>query len=804
MSRCVPSRCSRRRWSRGACRSSAIGSTSSSTATRRRRLVSSRPGSRAMASACSTRGRRTTRWRTSSSSSRRRAPSPPDGWPHATHPRAGPQGADPARARPSGAGARARVAAVPHRAARDVDLADGDRHPDRHPGSRPDAAVATVRGHVPQLAHLPPRHAAAGDGAGDDAGPGRDACGAHHPGAFRAPDPPRAADRSAGARRRHRRQHRAPHARQRRRDHSRLRAAARPDGRQRHHPDGDPALVQSRPRSRQVLRSGISRPRPVHLPDGNRGARNVARGRAEDDPPGVRLEHLGARVPARKDPGRHGDRARAVSAGRRPHVHALRPSVRRRSHAVRRRQRAVRLLHGGLRVARGRGHPEPGGCRPGRRARRLPPLVPPLRADLPDREHSRRPAVGLESRPGALLRGDRARRVSSGRRLARRVVGGAGGWRDRPRVLHARLAIDAPHAGEGVRRVWSALFGGRFWALALKELRQIRRDRRLTISLIVPPTLQVLLFGFALDSDVRNLKLGIVDESRTLESRELISVLTQNRTFRLAGSYQTAATLGEALSIGQLDVGVVVPYDFARRRMRGRPATVQVLLNAANANTAQIAQGYVEGAVAFLNREVNGGRAAPVELRTAFLYNPGLVNAWFVVTGVFGTLIILNGSLVSAATMIREKERGTVEQLLMTPASALEVVTAKIVPLFVLLMVMVALVLAACACCVLTGIGLGPLTSTFARSASQTQLISFFINPPLAMLSGGLTPIEAMPKWVQPVTLFNPIAHFATIARSVLIKGGGLDVVYPNLLALIALASLFVGISAWRFRRQLS
>src|SRR5437870_3151668 len=200
--------------------------------------------------------------------------------------------------------------------------------------------------------------------------------------------------------------------------------------------------------------------------------------------------------------------------------------------------------------------------------------------------------------------------------------------------------------------------------------------------------------------------------------------------------------------------------------MRGRPATVQVLLNAANANTAQIAQGYVEGAVAFLNREVNGGRAAPVELRTAFLYNPGLVNAWFVVTGVFGTLIILSGSLVSAATMIREKERGTVEQLLMTPASALEVVTAKIVPLFVLLMVMVALVLAvarlvfgvplrgnpalvlaACACCVLTGIGLGTLTSTFARSASQTQLISFFINPPLAMLSGGLTPIEAEPKW---------------------------------------------------------
>jgi ABC-2 type transport system permease protein len=375
-----------------------------------------------------------------------------------------------------------------------------------------------------------------------------------------------------------------------------------------------------------------------------------------------------------------------------------------------------------------------------------------------------------------------------------------------------------------MRRAWKGLLGGRFWTLALKELRQIRRDRRLTLSLIVPPTLQVLLFGFALDADVRDLRLGIVDESRTPESRELASVLTQNPTFRLAGSYATPGALGQALATGRLEVGVVVPHDFARDRTRGRPATVQVLLNAANANTAQIAQGYVEGAVAWLNRGgSDGARAAPIEIRAAFLYNPGLVNAWFIVTGVFGTLIILNGSLVSAATMIREKERGTVEQLLMTPASALEVVAAKIAPLFLLLMAMVglvlvvarvvfqvpfrgspALVLVACACCVLTGIGLGTFISTFARSANQTQLISFFVNPPLAMLSGGLTPIEAMPQWVQPLTHLNPIAHFAAIARSVLVKGAGLDVVYPNLLALIALATLFVGVSAWRFRRQLS
>jgi ABC-2 type transport system permease protein len=375
---------------------------------------------------------------------------------------------------------------------------------------------------------------------------------------------------------------------------------------------------------------------------------------------------------------------------------------------------------------------------------------------------------------------------------------------------------------------------GRFWALALKELRQIRRDRRLAMSLVVPPMLQVLLFGFALDSHVRDLRLGVVDESGTRESRELVSTITENRTFRLTGSFGTTEELGRALAAGRLDVGVVVPYDYARRRARGRPATVQVLLNAANANTAQIAQGYVEGAVAWLNRQapvesdgVDPDAARPataparVELRPTFLYNPGLVNTWFIVTGVFGTLIILNGSLVSGATMIREKERGTVEQLLMTPASALEVIAAKIIPLFGLLMGMVGLVLVvarlafhvpfrgsvllvlvACGCCVLTGIGIGTFLSTFARSANQTQLIGFFVNPPLAMLSGALTPIEAMPKWIQPIALLNPIAHFASVARAVLVKGAGLEVVYPHLLALAVLAVGLVGVSAWRFRRQ--
>ena len=191
-------------------------------------------------------------------------------------------------------------------------------------------------------------------------------------------------------------------------------------------------------------------------------------------------------------------------------------------------------------------------------------------------------------------------------------------------------------------------------------------------------------------------------------------------------------------------------------------------------------------------------------------------------TVLLGTLITLNGSLVAAATMIREKESGTVEQLLMTPATAVEIVAAKIAPLFVLLMGMVGLVLTvarvvfhvpfrgsltllliASAFCVLTGIGIGTLIATLARSATQTQLISFFVNPPLASLSGALTPIEAMPAWIQPLTVVNPVTHFAAIARGVLMKGAGLDTLYPHLLALVTFATFLVGVSAWRFRRQL-
>src|SRR5262245_9697962 len=378
----------------------------------------------------------------------------------------------------------------------------------------------------------------------------------------------------------------------------------------------------------------------------------------------------------------------------------------------------------------------------------------------------------------------------------------------------------------------------RLRALIGKELNQIRRDRRLVLSLIVPPVLQLTLFGFALSATVSNLRLGVVDESRTPESRELVAVLTESRSFRLGGHYATAEQLGTAISHGTLDAGVVIPYQFARELQRGRPTTVQFLLNAVNANTATIGQAYVEAVLQRYNEDlrrsgiqatVDGSVAGSpsgrgqVRLMPAFLFNPGLVDSWFIATGVFGLLLILNSSLISSAAMVREREAGTIEQLLMSPASTAEIIVAKITPLFLLLCLMMLLAIAVLklvfrvpfhgglpfvlfggVLCILSGISLGTVIATLSKSAQQAQLTAFFVNPPLSSLSGALNPVEAMPDWLQPLTLLNPIHHFATIVRGAMLKGSGVDTLWPNALALLLFTLALVALSVWRFRKQLS
>jgi ABC-2 type transport system permease protein len=389
-----------------------------------------------------------------------------------------------------------------------------------------------------------------------------------------------------------------------------------------------------------------------------------------------------------------------------------------------------------------------------------------------------------------------------------------------------------------MKNTLQSLFSYRFLAVLRKEFAQLRRDRRLVMSLVVFPTMQLLLFTLVLNATVSNLKLGIIDDSRTPESRGLTATLTESKSFKLAGYYYSVEKLGDAISHGDVDAGVIVPFDYAKDLQRGHPVTVQLLLNAMNANTAAIAQGYAEGVIQTYNAGLTSGglhakflqipvsdisHRGVARLTGAYLYNPGLVASWFVVTGIFGLLLVMNGAMVAATSMVKEREAGTIEQLLMSPAGTYEIIVAKIAPLFVVLFMMVVfaillikvafdvpfqggifVLLSGAALCVLSGIGLGTVIATFTHSAFQAQLTSFFVNPLLTTASGAITPAEAIPGWLQPLVKINPIRHFSLIARSSMIKGSGFDTLWPDFLVLGIFAFIMVSASVWRFRKQLS
>lgn len=363
----------------------------------------------------------------------------------------------------------------------------------------------------------------------------------------------------------------------------------------------------------------------------------------------------------------------------------------------------------------------------------------------------------------------------------------------------------------------------RFLALVLKELRQTKRNHRLVAMLILPPTLNLILFGLAMNPEVTGLRLGVVDDSGTAESRELVSAFVESRSFQVAGRYESVRALGAALAAGDLDAGIVVPFDYAEQRARGRTVDIQLLVDGVNSNTASVASGYVSRIVASMNaRLVPVAHSGSAEARVTVLYNPGLRSSWFIVTGIIGMLLVMLGSLAAAAAMVHEKETGTVEQLLMTPASATDVILAKVAPVYVLLTLDIGLALlagylafglpmrgslvllfAAGSLCVLAGIGIGTATATVTRTQAQAQLLSFFVNPPLALLSGATTPVEAIPEFMRPLAGLNPVYHFGIVARGVLLKGVGVDMLLPNLIALALFGAAIVALSVWRFRKQM-
>ena len=369
------------------------------------------------------------------------------------------------------------------------------------------------------------------------------------------------------------------------------------------------------------------------------------------------------------------------------------------------------------------------------------------------------------------------------------------------------------------------LFEKRIWALFLKEMRQILRDRQLLFMLIFPPTFQLLLYGFALSPDVHDLRLAISDQSISPISRELISAVVENHVFDPVKTNGSEADAVTKVKEGKVEAALIIPPEFNRLIKNQQGATVQILLDGVDANTSGIAAGYLTQMIGEFSRSL--APAPPSKIGTvspqiSFLYNPGLVSAWFFIPGVMGLVLNLTGSLVSTSTLLREKDSGTLEQLIMTPASSFEILLAKIMPLFVLLIGNVCLALAVgkflfdipfrgspvlyftvSSLYIFVAISIGLLLASMCKNQRQAILTSFFFNLPLIQLSGAVAPLQSMPVFFQYVALLNPLRYYIVCIRSILLRGVGLDVIWPNVVMLALFAFVLMTLSARRFRSQL-
>ncbi len=364
---------------------------------------------------------------------------------------------------------------------------------------------------------------------------------------------------------------------------------------------------------------------------------------------------------------------------------------------------------------------------------------------------------------------------------------------------------------------------GRLWALIQKELRQILRDKQLLFLLIFPPTIQLFIYGFALSPDVYDLRLGVLDLSKTPMSRNLLDAVVQNHVFNVTPLKPTRDAAIEAVKQGRVDASMVIPPEFSRNLKQKQHAEVQILIDGVDANTAGIASGYLVQMISTFARGLEEPRTTgTIRPDISFLYNPGLNSAWFFIPGVMGLILNLTGSLVSSSTLVREKDSGTLEQLVMTPASAFEVLLAKVLPLFVLLFgnVLLSLAvgllafqvpfrgnfflfLAVSSLYILVAISIGITLASISKNQRQAILTSFFINLPVIQLSGAIAPLQSMPQFLQTLSYLNPLRYYIICIRSILLKGIGLEVIWPNVLMLAIFAVTLFMLSARRFRSQL-
>jgi ABC-2 type transport system permease protein len=343
-----------------------------------------------------------------------------------------------------------------------------------------------------------------------------------------------------------------------------------------------------------------------------------------------------------------------------------------------------------------------------------------------------------------------------------------------------------------------------------KEFLELRQDPRLFGIVIIAPIIQLAMLGYAATTDVRNVPLVIVDQDGSSESRELVARFDASPSFEVIDRATSTVEIDRFLDTGAAWMVLAIPADYGERVRSGQPATVQVVADGTDANSTNVALGYTGTLIASYARELAtppGQSGAPlVSADVRVWFNPELESKDFMIPGILALLLLVVTTNLSSMSIVREKELGTLEQLNVTPVARWELVVGKLLPyafigvVDVVLVVLVALLwfevplrgslallFAMCLVYLLTTLGLGLFVSTISSTQQQAMMTaSFFFLIPMVFLSGFVFPIENMPEIIQPVTYLIPLRYFLVILRGIFLKGVGLEVLWPDALALTA------------------
>ncbi|MBN1830045.1 MAG: ABC transporter permease [Deltaproteobacteria bacterium] len=364
--------------------------------------------------------------------------------------------------------------------------------------------------------------------------------------------------------------------------------------------------------------------------------------------------------------------------------------------------------------------------------------------------------------------------------------------------------------------------------LVRKEFIQLFRDKKNRPILVIAPLVQLLVFGYVVSTDVRTISVGIVDESRTPESRKLVDAFNGNATFNVVFADTDSRRLERELLHRRLDLALKIPPDFAELIKRRETASVQILVDGSMSNMASVRIAYASFVLDRFNRDLIAElhpftlEYGTVDGRFRTWYNPNLYSQNYFVPGIVAFLIMLLTLLFTSMAIIKEKEAGTMEQLMVTPLKSWELIAGKTIPYIIIAMSQMIVVtifavfwfripfagsilLLFFSTCLflLSTLGMGLFISTIAATQQQAMMTTFFVILPVFMLSGFVFPIANMPQFVQWITLLNPLRYFLVIIRGIFLKGVGFYVLWNQLFALTVIGIIVFAGSVMRFRKRL-